>query len=238
MSKVTFYGLPAWVGAIHGPTVCEWWSADPEQLGWDRSALHKVDLARTPSAAQAGHIDVSQIEVDDHTRSGGRTTIGPLWPGGTTIGALWVSDTYLARTGSPIPHGISQGANPHGCEHIAVHYFDGEQNNRRFHGVHAKVIQVHGPLSLVELWNPGSHNGSARPAGSWWLDLGQDSDPNAPPPSPGKPGPLYLDAQKLGHIPLRAPKIPQLQGSYAFEAAALPLRLDAATPGPGQPRWP
>jgi hypothetical protein len=222
MSKVTFYGLPAWVGAIHSPTVCEWWSADPAQLAWDRSLLHKLDLARTPSAAQAGHISVSQIEVDDHTRSGGRTTIGPLWPGGTSIGACWISDSYLARIGAQIPPGIPQGANPHDYEHVAIHYFDGEHNNRRFHGVHANVIQVHGPLSLVEIWNPGSSKASANPAGSWWLDLGADSDPSTPPPPPGKPGPLYLDANKLGHIALKAPKYPQFQGTYTFSPPESP----------------
>src|SRR5258708_11143568 len=99
MSKVTFYGFAAWVGAIHGPTICEWWERDPSQLAWDRSLHHKVDLARTSSAALAGHIAVSEVEVDDHTGNGGRTTIGPLWPGGNTIGACWVSEGYLARNG-------------------------------------------------------------------------------------------------------------------------------------------
>ena len=70
MSKVTFYGLPAWVGAIHGPTVCEWWDHDPSQLQWNRALLHKLDLAKTPSAALAGQIPAAQVEVDDHATKG------------------------------------------------------------------------------------------------------------------------------------------------------------------------
>ena len=213
MSKVTFYGSPAWVGAIHSPTICDWWNADPAQLDWDRSLLHTVDLAKTPSAASAGHIKVSQIEVDDHTRSGGRTTIGPMWPGGTSIGACWVSDHYLARTGAKAP---PVAANHHNYEHTTVHYFDGEQNNRRFHGFHASVVKAHGPLSLVEIWNPGTGTGSGKPAGSWWLDLAADTDPSTPPPSPGNAGPLYLDAAKLSHLALFTPKFPPYVGTFAF----------------------
>jgi hypothetical protein len=219
MSKVTLYGLPAWVGAVHGPTICDWWSADPAQLNWDRSQLHTVDLSKTPSAAQAGHIKVSEIEVDDHTRSGGRTTIGPLWPGGTSIGACWVSDHYFAKATT----GMAAGANQHNYEHTTIHYFDGEQNNRRFHGFHANVLQTHGPLSLVEIWNPGAGARPAKPAGSWWLDLAADADPNTPPPAPGKPGPLYLDAAKVSNIALFGPKLPPFTGVFALAAAPLPV---------------
>ena len=43
MTKVTFYGSPAWVGAIQSPTICEYWDSDPAQLNWDRSLLNMVD---------------------------------------------------------------------------------------------------------------------------------------------------------------------------------------------------
>src|ERR1044071_4082143 len=75
MSKVTFYGLPAWVGAIHGSTVCDWWDRDPGQLGWDRSLIHTIDLAKSTAAGLAGQIAIGDIEVDDHISAGGRTTI-------------------------------------------------------------------------------------------------------------------------------------------------------------------
>jgi len=204
MSKVTFYGLPAWVGAIHGPTVCEWWDHDPTQLGWDRSLLHKVDLMKTPSAAHANQIPVSQVEVDDHFSRGGRTTIGPLWPSGTTIGACWVSESYLAKN----------GLTPPSHEFQLMQYFDGEQQNRRFYGFQGTVLQQQSHLSLVQLWHPGTGTAGAPPAGTWWLDLGADADPNTPPPSPNQPAPLYLDARATSRLVTFDPKLPAFQGAF------------------------
>jgi hypothetical protein len=215
MSKVTFYGLPAWVGAIHSPTVCEWWDRDPAQLNWDRSLLHRVDLARTSSAALAGHIPVSQVEVDDHTRNGGRTTIGPLWPAGTTIGACWVSDSYLATHGL-VPPGPPPGHRGHGHEFTVVQYFDGEQGNRRFHGFQANVLQQQNNLALVQIWHPGTGAGAANPAGTWWLDLDAHADPNTPALAPNQPAPLYLDTSVASSLLMGGPKLPPFLGSFGF----------------------
>jgi hypothetical protein len=206
MSKVTFYGLPAWVGAIHGPTICEWWDRDPDQLGWDRTLLHRVDLAKTSSAALAGHIALSEVEIDDHTSSGGRTTIGPLWPGGSAIGACWVSEGYLA----------SHGLTPPSHEFQLVQYFGGEHQNRRFCGFQANVLQQQSHLSLVQLWHPGTGMGGAAPAGTWWIDLGTDADPDAPPLAPNQPAPLYLDPRAASRLVMFDPKIPPFKGSFAF----------------------
>lgn len=206
MSKVTFYGLPAWVGAIHDPTVCEWWDRDPSQLSWDRALLHRVDLAKTSSAALAGHIAVSEIEVDDHTSKGGRTTIGPLWPGGTAIGACWVSDSYLANN----------GLTPPGPEFQLVQYFDGEQQNRRFYGFQANLLQQQNNLSLVQLWNPGTAASTAPPAGAWWFDLSTDTDPNVPALATNQPAPLYVDTQVAKRLVVFDPKLPPYTGGFAF----------------------
>lgn len=206
MTKVTFYGLPAWVGAIHSPTVCEWWDHDPAQLAWNRALLHKVDLGKTTSAALAGQIAVADVEVDDHATSGGRTTIGPLWPGGNAIGACWVSEGYLARSGSTAP----------GHEFQLVQYFGGEQQNRRFYGFQANVLQQASHLSLVQLWHPGTGASSAPPAGTWWLDLGAHADPGAPPPAPNQPAPLYLDTKAASQLVTFDPKLPPFKGGFAF----------------------
>jgi hypothetical protein len=213
MSKVTFYGLPAWVGAIQGPTICDWWSSDPAQLNWDRSLLNTVDLSMTPSAATAGRIKVSQIEVDDFTGSGGRTTIGPMWPGGTTIGACWVSDGFLARVAAkPKPGKPSVGNH----EYMTIQYFDGEQHNRRFHGFQANVTAVQSGLSRVELWHPGTGTGGGPPAGAWWLDLAAVADPNTAALSPGKPGPLFLDVSTVRSVTTFETKIPPFHGGFAL----------------------
>jgi hypothetical protein len=206
MTKVTFYGLPAWVGAIHSPTVCEWWDHDPAQLAWNRALLHKVDLGKATSAALAGQIAVADVEVDDHATSGGRTTIGPLWPAGNAIGACWVSEGYLTRSGLTAP----------GHEFQLVQYFGGEQQNRRFYGFQANVLQQASHLSLVQLWNPGTGATSAPPAGTWWLDLGAHADPGAPPPAPNQPAPLYLDTKATSQLVTFDPKLPPFKGGFAF----------------------
>jgi hypothetical protein len=213
MTKLMFHGSAAWVGGIHGPTTCDWWPRDPAQLKWDRSLLRTIDLAMTPSAALAGRIAVAQIEVDDHTMNGGRTTIGPLWPGGASIGACWVSENYLAKLGStPSPPAAGGG---HDYESMTIHYFDGEQQNRRFNGYHAVLRQVKAPLSLVEIWNPGTGAGGAKAAGTWWLDLNAVADPNTPPLVPGKPGALFLEARAASQISLFDGKTPPYRGGFA-----------------------
>ncbi|MEO7729442.1 MAG: hypothetical protein ABIY55_00610, partial [Kofleriaceae bacterium] len=179
MSKVTFHGLPAWVGAIHGSTVCDWWDSEPASVKWDRSLMHTVDLAMTPSAVTAGHIQVAQVEVDDFQESGGRTTIGPRWPGGASIGACWLSESYLARLGKPLP-GVPSGGGGHAYEYMTIQYLEGEQGNRRFYGFHAQLVQVQNQLSLVDVWNPGTGAGTGKPAFRWWLDLAANADPGTP----------------------------------------------------------
>ena len=216
MSKVTFHGLPAWIGAVHSPTICEWWDRDPAHLDWDRSLLYTVNLSMTPSAAIAGHIKVSQIEVDDHTGSGGRTTIGPLWPSGTSIGACWLSDSYLAGLGTKARPVMASGIHGHPHEFMTIQYFEGEQQNRRFYGFHANLLQTQGHLSLVEIWNPGTGSGTAKPAGTWWLDLKADADPNTPPLAPNKPAALFLDATTVRNLTMFEPKIPPYKGGFAF----------------------
>jgi hypothetical protein len=216
MSKVTFHGLPAWIGAVHSPTICEWWDRDPSQVNWDRSLLYTVNLSMTPSAAIAGHIEVSQIEVDDNTGSGGRTTIGPLWPSGTSIGACWLSDRYLDRLGDRARPVAPSGSHGHKHELMTIQYFEGEQQNRRFYGFQANLLQVQGHLSLVEIWNPGTGSGTAKPAGTWWLDLKADADPNTPPLTPSKPAALFLDASTVRNLTMFEPKLPPYKGGFAF----------------------
>jgi len=216
MSKVTFHGLPAWIGAIQSPTVCEWWNRDPSHVNWDRELMYTVNLSMTPSAAIAGQIKVSQIEVDDYAGSGGRTTIGPMWPNGTSIGGCWLSDNYLAKLGTKPKPAIPNGASGHGYEYQTIQYFEGEQQNRRFYGFHAQLVQTQGHLSLVEVWNPGTGSGPAKPAGAWWLDLTADADPNTPPLEPHKPAALFLDANTVRNLTMFEPKLPPFKGGFAF----------------------
>ncbi|MBC7973678.1 MAG: hypothetical protein H7138_01745 [Myxococcales bacterium] len=217
MSKVTFHGLPAWVGALHGPTVCEWWSSDPAKSSWDRSLLNTIDLALTPAAAIAGRITIAQIQADDFTANGGRTTIGPLWPGGAMLGACWVSATYLVKLGGKLTTGARPALPGHDYEWTMVQYFDGEQQNRRFYGLHTNVVQTKGALSLVEVWSPGTST-LGKPTGPWWIDLAAGADHLAPRP-PNQPGPMFLDTTTIGHMTLIEPKNPPFRGSAPLFAA-------------------
>jgi hypothetical protein len=217
MTKVIFHGLPAWVGAIHGPTACDWWNRDPAQLAWNRNLLYTIDLANTPSAALAGRIRSSQIEVDDHRTNGGRTTLGPLWPQGESVGACWVADTHLARIGRTFAS-VPEGGNGHDYEYKVVHYFDNEHQNRRFHGFHVRVVQAQNLLSLVEIWHPGTGAGTARPAGAWWLDLSASTDPGTPPPALNQPGPLFLEASTANQLGLIETKLPPFKGAFTLAA--------------------
>lgn len=214
MSKVTFHGLPAWVGAIHGPTVCDFWTSDPAQLKWDRSLMSTIDLAHTPSAALAGKIQLAQIDADDFPTAGGRTTIGPLFPGGRQIGALWVSEAYLQRLGGRAPV-VQAGA--YDYEFMAVQYL-GEHGDRRFNGYHAHLRQTNGALSLVDIWNGGTGASGAKPAGSWWIDLAADADPNAPPLAVGATGPLFLESKRAKQLTLIDTKVPPFSGGFELAA--------------------
>jgi hypothetical protein len=213
MTKVTFHGSPAWVGAIQSPTICDYWNNDPTQLNWDRSLLNTVDLSKTPSAALAGRIKSSQIEVDDHTGNGGRTTIGPLWPSGASIGACWISDHHIAKMVTKTRPTV---ATSNAYEYMTIQYFDNEQGNRRFHGFHASVLQVNGGLSLVQIWNPGTGASGGAPAGTWWLDLAASAEPSTPALSPGKPGALFLEVATVRQMTTFEVKIPRSQGAFAL----------------------
>jgi hypothetical protein len=213
MTKVTFHGSPAWVGAIHRATICEFWNSDPAQLNFDRSLLNTVDLSKTPSAALAGRIKSAQIEVDDHTGHRGRTTIGPLFPGGASIGSAWISDQLISKAVNKARPVVANG---NAYEYMTIQYFDGEQHNRRFHGFHANVLQVNGGLSLVEIWSPGTGNTGVPPTGTWWLDLAANAEPSTPPLSPGKAGALFLEIATVRQLTTFEVKLPKVQGAVAL----------------------
>lgn len=213
MTKVTFHGSPAWVGAIQSPTICEYWNNDPAQLNWDRKLLNMVDLSNTPSAALAGRIKSSQIEVDDHVGNGGRTTLGPMFPSGASIGACWIADNPIAHSPAKVRPTV---ANTNSYEYMTIQYFDNEHGNRRFHGFHANVLQVNGGLSLVQIWNPGTGASGGPPAGTWWLDLTASAEPSTPALSPGKPGALFLEVATVRQMTTFDVKLPRNQGAMAL----------------------
>jgi hypothetical protein len=217
MSRLEFYGFPAWVGTISSPTKCAWWAADPNQLGWDQQALFESDFAMTTSAALTGAIRPDQVEVDDHVSQGGRTTIGPRWPGGAMVGACWIPAARWNQLATP-PQRAQATAGGRDYEYTVIQYFDNEQSNRRFYGFHAKLAATpKGGLSLLELWSPGTSIANPTPAGRWWLDLGVVADPRGPTIDPSTTeGPIYIDQRAMHALPDLHPKLPQLVGTFGF----------------------
>lgn len=233
MSRLEFYGFPAWVGKITSSTNCAWWASEPSQVDWDPLAMISNNLSRTPSAALAGTISASAVEVDDHTMGGGRNTIGPLFPGAAHIGGCWLRKTvWQALDPQYRPPFPPPGSSGHDYEYTTVQYLDGEQQNRRFYGFHARAISANANLTLVELWHPGTGAANPDPAGSWWLDLAAISDPNGPQVDPvNQPvGPVFLEIQAVRSIKLFEPKLPRLVGTFPF-----PSRLPSPGPHSGSP---
>lgn len=220
MSRTTFFGFGAFVGSIRGLTECAWWDDDPVAVyGFSQPALVPVDLAKNPSAARAETIGWDEIQVDDHQQDGGRTTIGPMFPTGGVIGACWLDEQYWeSLPNKPPRQPASAPDDAYDYELTTYQYYDDEQGNRRFYGYHARVTSVNGPLSEVEIWNPGTGK-VGQPVGTWWLDLRNDALPVGVGTTigpVGSTGALFLQSVTASTIALREPKKPPLWGENAL----------------------
>lgn len=208
--RTVFHLFGAYVGQLTGVTKVGWWSEDPTGLGFPIPRLMPIDLSKTPSAARQGTIPVTDIQCDDYRTEGGLNGIGPRFPGGQMIGSMWLADSYAATIGSP----SYASAGTYDYELMMTMYWEGELGNRTFNGFHAQIVgPPQGPLSLVEIWNGGTAQSGAAPAGRWWLDIAAVSDPNYTTISPANPvGALFLDRGTQGTIPLFIPKKPPYLG--------------------------
>lgn len=203
--RTVFHLFGAYVGQLTGISKVGWWSEDPSTTGFPISRLMPIDLAKTPNAARAGTIPVSDIQCDDYRSEGGLNGIGPRFPGGQMIGSMWAAESYLATVGSP----SAATAGIYDYELMMTMYW-GELDDRTFNGFHARIAGTQGPLALVEIWNGGTAQGGGPPAGRWWLDLKAVSDPNYTTISPTGPqeGALFLDRQTTRQLALMGPKRP------------------------------
>jgi hypothetical protein len=215
-NRITFYGFPAYIGALRGPTHCGWWPDDPNSLNWKEDRLIPTDLSKTPSAAQNGEITIAEIQCDDHRTDGGLTQIGPRFPQGTMVGAVWIRDTYWNSLGRKQPrHPATNDSHPY--ELTSIVYVDGPFKGRRFYGVHAKITDTHGPLAKVQIWQPGrSRIDGERPFGEFWIDLAQDTHPvdsGASHVDSHLEGPLFINGDLARSLGLYSPKLPYWLGA-------------------------
>jgi hypothetical protein len=217
MTRTVFYGFGAFVGTIGGQNLCSWWGDDPANLNWVSALLVPTDLAKNPTAARNGVIPIADIVVDDDITGGGLTEIGPRYPLGRSVGACWITDTYWNSLGANKPP-RQPGAQFYDYELTSVQYWNGELGDRRFFGLHAKIVSQQGSLSRVKVWQPGF----AKPpglqiAGVAWLDLSLVSDPNFTTiKTAGDEGALFLDRDTAQALAVRRPKLPSSQGGELF----------------------
>ncbi|MFN0253126.1 MAG: hypothetical protein ACKV2T_40005 [Kofleriaceae bacterium] len=205
--RTIFHLYGAYVGQLVGISKVGWWAEDPVASGFPTSRLIPIDLSKTPSAARQGAIPIADIQCDDYRSEGGLGGIGPRFPGGQMIGSMWLADTYAATIGSPAfaTEGI------YDYELMMTMYWQGELGDRTFNGFHAQIVgQPQGALSLVEIWNGGTAQTGAAPAGAWWLDLNAVSDPNYTTIAPNGPqvGALFLDRKTSSSMQLMSIKRP------------------------------
>jgi hypothetical protein len=214
--KTVFHLFGAYVGQLTGITNVGWWSEDPVATGFPISRLLPIDLSKTPSAARQGAIQIPDIQCDDYRSDGGLNGVGPRFPGGQMIGSMWVAENYLSTVGSPSP----ATAGTYDYELMMTMYWGGELNDRTFNGFHARIVAPpQGTLTLVEIWNGGTAQSGAAPAGRWWLDLKAVSDPNYTTISPTglQEGALFLDRGTTQPLPLFYTKKPP---GYGFDSFA------------------
>src|SRR5262245_38668184 len=97
--RCVFVATPGYLGRIDGLTRCAFWAEDPEGHGFDPARLIEVDLAFTPSAAQAKEIAWEAVQVDDcFTGPNGTvagTTIGPCWPEFRLTGGVYLERGFV-----------------------------------------------------------------------------------------------------------------------------------------------
>src|SRR5262245_1127773 len=120
--RSVFVGTPGYLGRIDGRTRCAFWAGDPEEHGFDPARLIVVDLACTPTAAQAKEIGWDEVEVDDcFTGPNGSvagTTIGPAWPEMRLTGGVYLEQGFVAA----LPEALRPSAPPSGMAGYQYEY--------------------------------------------------------------------------------------------------------------------
>jgi hypothetical protein len=174
-----FVGTPGYLGRVAGLTQCAFWAHDPEEHGFDAARLIEVDLACTPSAAQAKDIGWDEVQVDDcfsgPNGTVGGTTIGPRWPELRLTGGVYLERDFaaglpeLARPSCP-PLGADGRDYEYMTEVFWPHVAD-PRAGTRYAGHHAEVLEERGTLAKLSVYPPGrSLDPNASPV-AMWIDL-------------------------------------------------------------------
>jgi hypothetical protein len=223
MVKSVFYACSAWVGRIDGETRCGFWAKNPIEINFDPVLLVPIDLSKTPAMARKGKIEWDEIQVDDGpdgNGGGGLTSIGPWFPDGKTTGVVYLEKQYWGRLRGDIrPPFPPPGFSAKDYEFMTEVYKDGARANRRYIGLHAKILEESGTTAKIGilLTCPPPNQQSKSPSEHKFDLSSLDFDVHVSQGGlteigvgPGKPkeGALFMDvgrAMKLGIIALKMP---------------------------------
>jgi hypothetical protein len=177
--RCVFAATPAYLGRVAGLTRCAFWAQDPEDHGFDTALLIEVDLARTPSAAQAKEIGWEQVQVDDcfsgPNGTVGGTTLGPRWPELRLAGGVYLERGFAAG----LPEAARPACPPLGAagrdyEFTAEVFWPHVPDPRagaRYAGHHAEVLDERGTLAKVAVYPPGRSLDPVADPVVMWIDL-------------------------------------------------------------------
>ena len=228
MPKLVFYACSALVGQVVKRRECRVWFEDPDAASHDPGKLVSINLAMSPAELDPAHW--SSIQVDDHVRVGGATTIGPEFPGGDYEGGIYLVEALWREHKTKIlfPPVKKEEPDPgqpplrpiHDHEFQSLLHRDGGAGTiRRYHGFHAIQLSIQGSIAVVRIFEPGADV----PKGPFGIQLADVSecDPSANGHTqiglPGvTEGALFLSWAKARQLELRMPKLPPSQGNRSF----------------------
>lgn len=211
VTQLVLTGMPAFVGAVRGPTKVGFFIDENE---FDPKKLIDVDLDKNPAtvapASWATGVDV------DYQTTGGWTTIGPSFNGGAYVGGVYLAQRLVTQYASVLANWPPLGDVIY--QHQAV-LRDDNGTVMRYHGFKVRVMSPGaGTLAHLGFIPAGA---SAPTGGVYWIDLADASmcDPQAngfttiTPTSPqGTEGALFLTSAGMTTLAKPYGKYPAGQG--------------------------
>ena len=189
--RCVFVGTPGYLGRVEGLTRCAFWAQDPEDHGFEAARLIEVDLARTPSAAQAKEIGWDEVQVDDcftgPNGTVGGSTMGPRWPELRLTGGVCLERDFVAGLPEPSrPSCPPQGADGRDYEFVTEVFWPHVADSRaglRYAGHHAEIRDERGTLARVAVYPPGRSLDPIVDPVVMWIDLASSEQCDAGPDS-------------------------------------------------------
>ena len=197
--RCVFVGTPAYLGRVDGPTRCAFWAEAPQEHDYDPARLIEVDLACTPSAAQAKEIGWDEVQVDDcYTATFGPASTFGLPELRLTGGVYLERDFVAALPAARRPTCPPRGMGGHEYEYLTTVYWPDEADpraGRHYAGHYAEIVNERGSLAYVAVYPPRRSAMAAVMPVAKWIDLAS--------PEQCDVGPYSLTAIGVGDAPKR-----------------------------------